>query len=269
MSDSRSQTFRVMSYNVHGCLGTDGVRDVRRIADVINLYEPDIVGLQEVDVRCHPDNSEDQARILGEQTHRAFCFTAARANERGEFGNLVLTRHPFEFVAEGALPVRFGETRTAQRLRIFINDAPAVEFVNTHLSIHLIERMMQVRALISETEPEVVLEKNFAPVRCPSETLVLCGDLNAGSWSPIYRWFLRHLHDAQRQGGSRALATWPARFPLLRLDHVWVGSRLKSTHVMVPRTPLTRKASDHLPLIVDLRVEADAAQGDVNWETFP
>ena len=259
--------FRVMTYNVHGGLGTDGARDLERIAEVINLYEPDIVALQEVDVQCHPENAEDQALRLGELTGRAFHFTPARANEKGEFGNLVLTRHPFRFVAEGALPVRFGETRTAQRMQVVLGENTSVDFVNTHLSIHLLERMMQVRALISDTDPEAVTEKNFAPIRLPTDMLVLCGDLNAGSWSPAYRWFLRRLHDAQRHERGRAMATWPSRFPLLRLDHVWLGSRLKSERVMVPRTPLTQKASDHLPLIVDVRVNHESVTREAKLES--
>jgi endonuclease/exonuclease/phosphatase family metal-dependent hydrolase len=152
---------------------------------------------------------------------------------------------------------------------VSIDEDTSVDLVNTHLSIHLLERMMQVRALISDTDPEAATEKNFAPVRPPTEMLVLCGDLNAGSWSPVYRWFLQHLHDAQRGERRRALATWPSRFPLLRLDHVWLGSRLKSERVIVPRTPLTQKASDHLPLIVDVRVDHEFATSEATTESAP
>ena len=41
--------FRVMTYNVHACVGTDGRLDVERIASVIRMYSPDIVALQELD----------------------------------------------------------------------------------------------------------------------------------------------------------------------------------------------------------------------------
>jgi endonuclease/exonuclease/phosphatase family metal-dependent hydrolase len=39
-----------MTYNVHGCVGTDGRLDVGRIAAVIGQSRPDIVALQELDV---------------------------------------------------------------------------------------------------------------------------------------------------------------------------------------------------------------------------
>jgi hypothetical protein len=45
------KTLRMMSYNVHGCKGMDGRVSTDRIARVIARYNPDIVALQELDVR--------------------------------------------------------------------------------------------------------------------------------------------------------------------------------------------------------------------------
>ena len=36
---------RVMSYNVHNCIGLDNVRDYNRIAEVIKQAAPDVVAL--------------------------------------------------------------------------------------------------------------------------------------------------------------------------------------------------------------------------------
>src|SRR6201986_4837558 len=41
---------RIMTYNIHRCVGTDGKLSPARIADVIATCEADIVALQEVDV---------------------------------------------------------------------------------------------------------------------------------------------------------------------------------------------------------------------------
>src|ERR1043166_9235171 len=41
---------RVATYNVHGCVGTDGQRSEGRIAEVIASMSADIVGLQELDL---------------------------------------------------------------------------------------------------------------------------------------------------------------------------------------------------------------------------
>lgn len=43
-------TFRVMTYNAHSCVGTDGKLSPERIAQVIASADPDVVALQELDV---------------------------------------------------------------------------------------------------------------------------------------------------------------------------------------------------------------------------
>ena len=42
----------VVTYNVHGCVGTDRRRDVDRIVEVLRRTAADVIGLQEVD--SHP-----------------------------------------------------------------------------------------------------------------------------------------------------------------------------------------------------------------------
>ena len=57
---------------------------------------------------------------------------------------------------------------------------------------------------------------------------------------------------------EHGLATFPARLPMLRLDHVFVSRSVVVTGVHTPRSALVRKASDHLPLVVDFHVAARA-----------
>ena len=47
---ARPAPLRIMTYNVHRCVGADGRADPRRIADVIAACQPDMVALQELDV---------------------------------------------------------------------------------------------------------------------------------------------------------------------------------------------------------------------------
>ena len=42
--------------------------------------------------------------------------------------------------------------------------------------------------------------------------------------------------------------------PVLSIDHIFLSAELKVKHVEVPRTPLTRIASDHFPLIAELQL---------------
>ena len=81
--------------------------------------------------------------------------------------------------------------------------------------------------------------------------LLICGDFNSGRFSPVYRRLRKDLVDAQRANGKRARATWPSRWPMLRLDHVFASSGLKVAQCEVRRDALSAMASDHLPLVVE------------------
>src|ERR1700712_4677041 len=71
---------RIVTYNVHRCVGNDRRLNVSRIADVLARLEPDIVALQELDV--------GRARTGGEE----LC------------GDAILTALPERLVQVGPLP---------------------------------------------------------------------------------------------------------------------------------------------------------------------
>lgn len=248
---------RVMTYNIHGGVGSDGRCEPGRVAEVIRRFGPDVVALQEVDVGQCRSGHLDQAGHIAELTNLSAHFTSARDTDGGRYGNAILTHHPYELRAEGILPVRRGEVRAAQWLRLSLPEG-YLDVVNTHLSLHFFERLEQARALFSDDPalPEVGREPApFAALRGTLDRLILCGDFNAGALSPIYFWLRHRLCDAQRAGGRSARATWPARCPLLRLDHVWLGRDLRVDRVEVPRDHVIERASDHLPIVVDLTIE--------------
>jgi endonuclease/exonuclease/phosphatase family metal-dependent hydrolase len=250
-----------MTYNIRGCVGADGKCEPSRVADVIRSVEPDVVALQEVDVGQGRSGNLDQAQHLAELTNLSAHFTSARETGGGHYGNAILTHHPYELRAEGILPVRRGEVRAAQWLRLSLPEG-YLDVVNTHLSLHFLERLAQARALFSDDPALPELGREPAPFAALSGTLdrlILCGDFNSGPFSPIYFWLRHRLTDVQRAGGRSARATWPARCPLLRLDHVWIGRDLRVQRVEVPRNAGTRIASDHLPIVVDLAIETGKA----------
>jgi endonuclease/exonuclease/phosphatase family metal-dependent hydrolase len=252
-----SRRLRLMTYNTHGCVGTDGMCRPERIAEVIRHYRPDVVALQEVDVGQQRSGSLDQAQRIAELTDLSAHFTSARDVGEGRYGNAILTHHPYELRAEGILPVLRGEVRAAQWLRLQLEDGH-LDVVNTHLSLHFLERLVQFRALFSD-DPASPIGRHPAPfpaLRGALDRLILCGDFNAGVLSPLYFLLRRRLRDAQRLRGRWASATFPSWLPLLRLDHVWIGAALTAESVVVPRDALARVASDHLPIVVDLSLSA-------------
>jgi endonuclease/exonuclease/phosphatase family metal-dependent hydrolase len=53
---------------------------------------------------------------------------------------------------------------------------------------------------------------------------------------------------------SPRLRTYPTRFPLLAVDHIFVNEQLAVNSISVVRNAETRVASDHFPLVAELRV---------------
>ena len=88
-ADRPQASFRVATFNIHGCTGADGRRDVDRAADC--LRDLDFVALNEV----HGPRlweKEDQAALLGRRLGMQWLFApATRDWQHIEFGNGLLT----------------------------------------------------------------------------------------------------------------------------------------------------------------------------------
>jgi endonuclease/exonuclease/phosphatase family metal-dependent hydrolase len=51
--------------------------------------------------------------------------------------------------------------------------------------------------------------------------------------------------------------TYPGFFPILHLDHIYYEGKVEVVNVTLPRDRMTLMASDHLPLVADLRIRFD------------
>ena len=239
-------TFRVMTYNVHSCVGTDGKLDPSRIAEVIARSSADIVALQELDVGQKRTDGLHQPEWLAERLSMFVHFTAARRCDEGHYGNAILSRHPLSVMSEGNLARRSGEQRAVQWVKVSIGELE-INVMNTHLSVQFRERLLQIQQLLGAEW--IAKSEGHLP-------LVVCGDLNSSRFSPVYRGLRRDLVDAQRANGARAVATWPSRRPLFRIDHLFTSRSIAVLRCEVPRDRLTMLASDHLPLLAELRCGA-------------
>jgi endonuclease/exonuclease/phosphatase family metal-dependent hydrolase len=99
---------------------------------------------------------------------------------------------------------------------------------------------------------------------------LLCGDFNALPAATACRLLRARLDDAQlRITPHRPKGTFSGRLPAARIDHVFIDPRFDVITVQVPRTELTRVASDHLPLILDLRMKRAEPARPHDTDTTP
>jgi endonuclease/exonuclease/phosphatase family metal-dependent hydrolase len=63
-------------------------------------------------------------------------------------------------------------------------------------------------------------------------------------------------------GRSPAERSFPARWPLVALDRVWVRPRHALLAIKAHRTPLARLASDHLPVKAIVSIHQPATRAE-------
>jgi len=243
---SEHKALRAMTYNVHSCVGLDGQCDIDRYVRIIARHNPDIVALQEIDVGRKRTGGVDQALAIAERLDMYHHFHPCLVLEDELYGIAVLSRVPLKLVQAGPLPSRLDEEpRGALWVEIDWNGHP-LQFVTTHLSLTGSQRLLQARALVGEEW------LGRARQRGP---LVFCGDLNTRPASRVYTCFEDCLRDtALREDGDRPATTW---LGVTRLDYIWVSPVLRPLTSTAVNTRLTRRASDHIPLVAEMVVDSD------------
>lgn len=225
---------RLVTWNVHGCVGTDGVHDPRRIADVLATIDADVIGLQEVDWRHPPTRGLDPLAFIAAQLGMHAVAGSNLRDHRGEYGNGLLTRLDVERVEHIRLAHAGREPRGAIDARLR-RDGFHVRAVVTHLGLRRGERRVQVDRI------RAALAGDDAPAT------VLLGDLNEWRPGPIVGASL--VPDPFPVGTCHR--TWPSRRPWFRLDRVLLRPRPAELHARTVRSAEARRASDHLPVVVD------------------
>jgi endonuclease/exonuclease/phosphatase family metal-dependent hydrolase len=240
---------RILTYNVHGCIGTDRRLDVGRIVEAIAAFEPDIVALQELDVGRARSGGVDQAHEIARGLDMACHFNAALRVEEEQYGDAILTSYPERLVKAGPLPGLIGRMQVESRgaLWVAVNiDGVEVQIITAHLGLVPREQRRQAATLAG---PDWLACEDC---RNPA---ILLGDFNATGASIVYRTLAARLTDARRLARHRAgTSTFPSAFPILRIDHVFVTPDVRVTAIAAPYRPLTRIASDHLPLVMDFEL---------------
>jgi endonuclease/exonuclease/phosphatase family metal-dependent hydrolase len=245
---------RILTYNVHRCVGVDRRLDVGRVADAIAAQSPDIVALQELDVGRARTGGVDQAHRLATRLGMAFHFNAALKVEEELYGDAILTALPERLVKAGPLPSHPNLSRLEPRGVIWVAvriEGVEVHVINTHLGLMPREQRRQAAELAGRHWLGAV------PSGAPR---MVVGDMNATPRSLAYRTLGAELVEARRLARRRGRTpTFPSPFPALEIDHVFVSSQIRIDAVRAPSDAASRIASDHLPLVVDFSLRGAEA----------
>lgn len=232
---------RIVTYNVHRCRGLDRRTKVGRVADVLRATDADVVALQEV-LGPGPA-SGGQLEELGARLGMGWVLAPTRHLRGRAYGNAVLSRFPIVRHAQYDLTWQTCEPRCC--LRADVQVGPRVLHVyNVHLGTAMRERRHQAGRLAT-----------FVHDRRTRGPKVVLGDFNEWLRGEATRILSATLDGVDLPGSLRRRRTYPGVMPLLHLDHIYVAGGIEVGHVGLVRTRTALVASDHVPLVAEIRLQ--------------
>ncbi|HUF46660.1 MAG TPA: endonuclease/exonuclease/phosphatase family protein [Vicinamibacterales bacterium] len=235
-----SVDLRVVTYNIHRAIGMDRRKRPDRIARVLSDINADVIALQEVigSGPAGPGHAEQLGAALG----MGWVMAPTRELRRHQFGNVILSRYPLQDHARLDLSWKTCEPRNAHRVAVDLG-LGTLHVHNAHLGTALLERRYQAPRLASWIhDRRVALPK------------LVVGDFNEWGRGLVSDVLAERLKSLDLFPHLRRRRTYPGLFPILHLDHLYFEGHVEVRRVELPRTRLALLASDHLPLVVDVRI---------------
>ena len=238
-SDARHREVRVVTYNIHRCRGLDGRTLAGRIADVLQPLGADVIALQEV---VGSGRRLSQAEEIGAALGMGWVMAATRTRRGAPFGNVILSRFPVRTHLQYDLSWKTCEERTCQRVDLAVG-AGTLHVYNVHLGTALLERRYQAEKLGA-----IVQDRRVGGPK------IVLGDFNEWMKGLVTQILSEKLESIDLRSHLRRRWTYPGILPVLHLDHIYYQGEVDVTGMVLPRTRKALIASDHLPLVADLRI---------------
>ncbi len=243
---------RVLTYNIHRAIGLDRRFRLDRIADILYHHNADLILLQEVDDGARRSKRLDLAKRLAQLVDYPHYAVGHNVRLRsGRYGNATLSRFKIERERNIDLTIGNRKRRGCQHTTLRVEKRPGhphrIEVFNLHLGLSPKERTQQIGRLVKSDE-----FKSLTPER----PCIVAGDFN--DWRSMLHPIFTQILDfhCATQGDEElkgAIRTFPAFSPTAGLDRLYCRG-LRIVHARRCRLRVSRVASDHLPVIVDLEL---------------
>jgi endonuclease/exonuclease/phosphatase family metal-dependent hydrolase len=243
-------SLRVLSLNAHKGFTFFNRRFVlRELRDAVRAVAADLVFVQEV-IGSHAHHAKrhkewpatPQYEYLADTLWSDHAYGRNAVYPHGDHGNALLSRYPIRSHRNHDVSSAGNETRGFLHCVIDVAGA-MVHTICVHLGLFERERRQQLDLLCRLIEREV-------PADAP---LIVAGDFN--DWRERAHDGLSNragLRDVFVSATGRAARTFPARWPLLPLDRIYVRNAQASQPLVLGRKPWSH-LSDHAPLAAELQ----------------
>lgn len=243
--------FRILTVNTHKGFTFFNRRFIlHELREAVHTVGADVVFLQEVlgshalhaaRVENWPEGSHYE--FLADSMWSNYAYGRNAVYPHGHHGNAVLSKFPI--VRHENRDVSIGKHEQRGLLHCVCHVPQRhldLHFICVHLGLRETHRQRQIELLCRMIRDEV-------PPRAP---LVIAGDFND--------WRMRAHHQMEHCAGvrevfvhaqGRAAKTFPARFPFLQLDRIYVRNAAVHHPVVLPQRPWSH-LSDHAPLAAEV-----------------
>jgi endonuclease/exonuclease/phosphatase family metal-dependent hydrolase len=240
MSDTAVQGVRIATYNIHRCRGMDRRVVPARIIEVLRDIDADVIALQEV-IGASPVGA-GQAEEIGASLGMGWVMNSVRTLRQHQFGNVILSRYPILHHSTYDLSWRTCEARNCQRADLDINGR-TLHVYNVHLGTAVLERRYQAGRLAA-----------FVHDRRVTGPKIILGDFNEWMKGLATKTLSALFESVDISQHLKRRRTYPGLFPVVHLDHIYYDGKVEVVSVEMPRTRKALMASDHLPLVADLKI---------------
>lgn len=223
---------RVMTFNIQHGKGLDGKVRINRTVEFIKRFEPDILALNEVDLRVLRSFCFNQPKILAQGLKMKYIFHPLLKIPPGNYGNALLYKGEVLECERYTLPFLI-EPRGCMRARIALGVNEFEVFV-VHLGVSKKERDMQLLQL------ENLVQASQLPK-------IILGDFNQVN---LVSWLKEAnlLQPVQSAESTAKLSTFPQPHPNKQIDFILLSKHWVTKKIFSRMTDV----SDHGPLISDI-----------------
>lgn len=244
-------SIKVMTVNTHKGFTTFNRRFILpELRNAVRTLSADVIFLQEVLGEHHAWSKRHRERwphlpqyeFLADSIWHSYAYGRNAVYPEGHHGNALLSKYPIHSWENRDISLNGIERRGLLHSVLELpNTGEKLHTICVHLSLRENHRQQQLRML------KELLES--IPQRAP---LIVAGDFN--DWLLQGHRYIQNelgLREAFSYAGGKPTRTFPANFPVLRLDRIYFRSARSVTPVVLPNKPWSH-LSDHKPLLAEI-----------------
>jgi endonuclease/exonuclease/phosphatase family metal-dependent hydrolase len=242
MPETLPQEVKFMNYNVHFGVGMDDLFDLERIAQNILVNDPDILGLQEVELGRTTSGNVNMVHWFAHRLNMTYILMPASNGEA--FGVALLSKYQWRNASAIILPSLSLE-RPLVMADFTMHDARTLRVMVTHVGFGDENSMLQINTMLAAAPQD-------------DTPTVLMGDFNFNDTMPeIQAVKAAGFVDTWLEVGTRSSTwpAWPTPDPEQSIDFIFVrslGATVQAAGVLNDFDPAGNFAaeygSDHFPV---------------------